>query len=83
MTATVVSIKPAVDRRNELRRKWRDAFDDGARCAFLEEYPAERELGGYPKGFHSWPLDKRSAWFSGFNLGLIDRTRFEKEARDG
>jgi hypothetical protein len=83
MTAAIVSIEPAQTIRNDLRRKWRNAFDDGARCAFLGEYPAEREPGGYPKGFHSWPLDKRNAWFAGFNLGLIDRARFEEEARHG
>jgi hypothetical protein len=66
-----------------LRRKWQDAFDDGARCAFTSEYPGEREAGGYPKGFHSWPPEKRNAWFAGFNPGLIDRAHFEEEAQHG
>jgi hypothetical protein len=83
MTAAIISIQPAQALRNELRRKWQGAFDDGARCAFMGEYPGEREAGGYPKGFHSWQLEKRNAWFAGFNLGLIDRARFEEEARHG
>jgi hypothetical protein len=48
VTAAIVDITPARAIRNDLRRKWQDAFDDGARCAFLGEYPAEREPGGYP-----------------------------------
>jgi hypothetical protein len=75
MTAAIVSIQPAQAIRNDLRRKWQDAFDDGARCAFMGEFPGEREPGG--------PLDKRNAWFAGFNLGLVDRARFEEEAPHG
>jgi hypothetical protein len=83
MTVQIVSPVPVQSIRNELRRQWQDAFDDGARCAFLGEYPGEREPGGYPKGFHLWPLDKRNAWFAGANLGLVDRACFEEEARYG
>jgi len=83
MTAHIISPEPVAAIRNELRRKWQDVFDDGARCAFLREYPGEREAGGYPKDFHSWPLERRNAWFAGFNLGLIDRARFEEEAQHG
>jgi hypothetical protein len=83
MTAASISPAPVLAIRNDLRRNWQDAFDDGARCAFLGEYPGERETGGYPLGFNSWPLEKRSAWFAGANLGLVDRARFEEEARHG
>jgi hypothetical protein len=83
MTVQIVSPVPVQSIRNELRRQWQDAFDDGARCAFMMEYPGEREPGGYPKGFHSWPIEKRNAWFAGFNLGRIDCARFEAEVRDG
>jgi hypothetical protein len=83
MTAQIISPEPVQSIRNELRRQWQDAFDDGAQCAFTGEYPREREPGGYPKGFYFWPLEKRNAWFAGFNLGLIDRARFEEEARHG
>jgi hypothetical protein len=54
-----------------LRAKWPDAFDAGARCGFLNKFPGNREPGGYPKSFHSWPLDRRNAWFSGFNSRLL------------
>jgi hypothetical protein len=51
MTAQVITPKPVEAIRSELRRKYQDAFDDGARYAFLGEQPGEREPGGYPKGF--------------------------------
>ncbi|MGO9391215.1 hypothetical protein [Rhodoblastus sp.] len=60
-----------------LRAAWPDEFRDGARCAFLEKYEGERELDGYPKGFHGWPQDRRNAWFAGFNRGLCDRQSME------
>ncbi len=65
---------PTTERR-ALRSKWPDAFDDGVRCGLLpdpDETPP-REPGGYPRGFHSWPLEKRNAWFCGFNIGFQKR----------
>jgi hypothetical protein len=76
MSAPIISPKPVQAIRNELRRKWQHAFDDGAQCAFTKIYPGPREPGGYPKGF---PLEKRNAWFAGFNLGLIDLARLQEE----
>lgn len=54
-------------------------FDDGARCAFLRRFDGARERGGFPPGFHGWPLGRRNAWFAGFNVGFHDRIRFERE----
>jgi hypothetical protein len=79
MTAPIIYPKPVQAIRNELRRKWQDAFDDGARRAFTKTYPGPREPGGYPPGFHDWPLEKRNVWFAGFNLGLIDLARLKEE----
>lgn len=56
-----------------LRKAWPAEFDDGARCAFALNFPGEREAGGYPKGFHTWPLAQRDAWFCGYNKGRCDR----------
>jgi hypothetical protein len=83
MTVPIIYPKPVQAIRNELRRKWQDTFDDGARCAFTKTYPGPREPGGYPRGFHSWPPEKRQAWYAGVNVGLIDRARFEEEAQHG
>jgi hypothetical protein len=64
-----------------LREQWPAEYRDGARCAFLRAFPSERESGGYPLGFHRWPLDRRNAWFMGFNRGFCNRLRlYEEEA---
>ena len=28
----------------------------------------ERKKGGYPKGFHDWPLERRNPWFAGSDV---------------
>jgi hypothetical protein len=56
-----------------LRAKWPAEFDDGVRCGLLNKFPANGEPGGYPQGFHHWSLDKRNAWFAGFNIGYTKR----------
>jgi len=70
----------AADEIAGLRTRWPKEFRDGARCAFLNQYEGEREPGGYPAGFHRWSLDRRNAWFAGFNQGMIAA---EKEVADG
>jgi hypothetical protein len=62
-----------------LRRRLPDEFRDGARCAFLQRFDGQREPGGYPHGFHLWPLERRNAWFAGFNRGFHDRHRLARE----
>ncbi len=69
--------------RERLERAWPEAFRDGARCAFLMTFPGDREPGGYPRGFHRWPLDKRNAWLAGFDLGFHGRLRVAAEQSDG
>jgi hypothetical protein len=59
--------------RARLKRAWPDEFADGERRAFLHRHEGEREEGGYPLGFHRWPLERRNAWYCGFNFGLIER----------
>jgi hypothetical protein len=62
-----------------LRQRWPEEFRDGKRCGFLRSFDGEREAGGYPRGFHHWPLERRNAWYAGFNLGFHDRLRLAKE----
>jgi hypothetical protein len=59
----------------ELRSRWPGEFRDSARCAYLRRYERARANGGYPQGFHHWPLGRRNAWFGGFNAGYHDRLR--------
>jgi hypothetical protein len=60
----------AENKRAAIRAAWRAEFDDGTRCGLLQKYDGPREPGGYPLGFHSWPLDRRNA---GFNKGHFER----------
>jgi hypothetical protein len=53
-------------------------FRDGARCGFLQREEGPRDPGGYPRGFHRWPLERRNAWFAGFNVGYHDRLRLSQ-----
>src|SRR5580704_7813383 len=50
----------------------------------LKRYPLEFESGylqgftgenatAYPDGFHSWALERRNAFFAGWNLGYVER----------
>jgi hypothetical protein len=64
-------------RRWRLKRAWPDEFADGERCAFHRRFNGKRERGGYPLGFHRWPLDRRNAWFAGYTFGRIERRRAE------
>ena len=45
-------------------------FADGAKRAF-----SGNRL--YPPGFKDWPLDRRNAWFAGWNKGYVDRKKRE------
>jgi len=62
-----------------LRAQWPAEYRDGARCALLLRFDGDREQGGYPRGFHGWPLERRNAWFTGFNVGFHDRLRLARE----
>jgi hypothetical protein len=71
----------AYDEVARLRRRWPDEFRDGARSGLLLLFDGPREKGGYPSGFHIWALERRNAWFAGFNRGFHDRLRlFRREA---
>jgi hypothetical protein len=58
----------------DLRTRWPDEFNDGVRAA-MGRCNGSREKGGYPLGFHDWPLDRRNAWWAGFNVGYENRLK--------
>lgn len=66
---------PLSDEVDLIRARWRTAWEKGARIGF----EGERAGGSYPQGFHDWPLDRRNAWYSGFNRGYHDRIRLAQE----
>jgi hypothetical protein len=76
-------MSPVDAERARLKRAWPCEFDDAARCSFLGRFDGPRERGGYPAAFRRWPIDRRNAWFAGFNQGLCDRRRLVREGADG
>ena len=64
--------------RARIKGSFPTEFADGARCAFLQKFEGEREKGGYPPGFHQWPLERRNSWFAGYNHGRSERLRGER-----
>jgi hypothetical protein len=69
----------AENERAAIRKQWQAEFDDGARCGFLQKCEGVRQPGGYPKGFHEWPLARRNAWFAGFNNGAIEKQKLVEQ----
>jgi hypothetical protein len=61
-----------------LQDKWPPEFRDGVRCGFLQKREGVRDPGGYPPGFDQWQLERRNAWFAGFNVGFHDRLRLSQ-----
>ncbi len=56
--------------RERIRLAFPVEFADGAKRAFTGD-----KL--YPAGFQTWSLDRRNAWFAGFNKGYCDRKNWE------
>jgi hypothetical protein len=52
-----------------IRRDFPHEFVDGESMGGGWEPGGDREKGGYPSGFRGWPLERRNAWFAGFNWG--------------
>lgn len=65
--APVTASQKTVYVRGLLESKWPAEYRDGARCgAWLSK-------GGYPRGFAAWPLERKNAWFAGFNKEYSER----------
>lgn len=58
--------------RQRIKRAYPEEFTDGAQRGFIGN-PL------YPSGFSSWPLERRNAWFAGWNVGYCDRKRGERD----
>lgn len=83
MSAAAALHPRAAAELDRLRASWPAEFRDSARCAFLGQQPGARDAAGYPSGFHSWPLDRRNAWWAGFNRGRCDRQTAKQGAPGG
>jgi hypothetical protein len=61
-------LRRAAEEREHIERAFPKEFADGRRRAFLRN-----KL--YPRGFKAWPIDRRNAWFAGWNIGYVERKR--------
>jgi hypothetical protein len=57
---------PTIEARVKIRAHFPKEYDAGARAGFTQS-------PDYPSGFHSWPLERRDAFFAGYNAGRCDR----------
>jgi hypothetical protein len=67
-------IAAAERERQRIKLAYPDEFNDGAKRAFTGD-----KL--YPQGFLKWPLQRRNAWYAGFNKGYSDRKRGRDDGR--
>jgi hypothetical protein len=59
--------------RAALCAKFPNEFEHGYRTGYLGENQPPCDAAGYMIGHHTWPLDRKNAWFAGFNLGHFER----------
>jgi hypothetical protein len=59
--------------RAALCGKFPAEFEHGYRTGYLGENQPPCDPAGYMIGHHTWPLDRRNAWFAGWNLGNVER----------
>lgn len=71
MTAT----RKAAEAREKIRAHFRDEYDAGARAGFTKS-------PDYPSRFHSWPPERRDAFFAGYNAGRCDRLNVNGSIND-
>jgi hypothetical protein len=59
--------------RAELCAKFPAEFEAGYRYGLTGATQPPCDAAGYPIGFREWPLDRRNAWWAGFNLGHVEK----------
>ena len=52
---------------DRLASAWPKEFRLGYRFGFQGKADPPCDRAGYPGMFHSWPLDRRNAWWCGWN----------------
>jgi hypothetical protein len=73
VTTAAQEAKRLADAAKEVRRladRWPEEFRLGYRFGFRGKADPPCDQAGYPAGFHGWPLDRRNAWFAGWNSGF-------------
>jgi hypothetical protein len=55
--------------RDELLAKYPAEFRHGYLSGYTGENQPRCDAAGYMIGHHTWPLERKNAWFAGWNLG--------------
>jgi hypothetical protein len=55
--------------RDELLAKYPAEFRHGYLSGYTGENQPPCDAAGYMIGHHTWPLERKNAWFAGWNLG--------------
>ena len=55
--------------RDELLAKYPAEFRHGYLSGYTGENQPPCDAAGYMIGHHTWPLERKNAWFSAWNLG--------------
>ncbi|CAJ0854679.1 hypothetical protein AMST5_00763 [freshwater sediment metagenome] len=71
----MTSSPKAIEAREKIRAQFPDDYDAGARAGFTNS-------PDYPSGFHSWSLERRDAFFAGYNAGRCDRPKINGKNDD-
>ena len=73
MTSHSSLLAPAEGIRAALFAKFPREFEHGYRSGYLGEHQHPCDSAGYMIGHHTWPSERKNAWFAGFNLGHAER----------
>ena len=61
--------------RDELLAKYPAEFRHGYLSGYTREYQPPCDAAGYMIGHHTWPLERKNAWFVGWNLGNCEASK--------
>ena len=66
-----------------LAARWPDEYRLGYRFGFRGKADSPCDAVGYPKGFHRWSLERRNAWWCGWNQGRVSVAKAAESNSDG
>jgi hypothetical protein len=67
--------------RARLEARWPKEYRLGYRFGFLGKADKPHDSAGYPIGLAAWPIDRKNAWWCGWNDGRCYRNRLIAELR--
>jgi hypothetical protein len=61
------------DIRDKLLAGYPAEFKHGYITAFTSNFQKPCDAAGYMIGHHTWPAERKNAWYAGWNLGNVER----------